>query len=103
MNTDKIELLKDTIEILYTKEGKSLNYISNLLKINRKGVTNKVKEWGFVSPQKHLVPSKQKFLNKNKDLIKSMFENNYTQKENYGIRQYSIWNNYARVRCFKTS
>lgn len=81
MNTDKIELLKDTIEILYTKEGKSLNYISNLLKINRKGVTKKVKEWGFVSPRKHLVPSKQKFLNKNKDLIRSMFENNYTQKE----------------------
>lgn len=75
---NKIELLKDTIETLYSKEGKSKSYIAKLLNINRQKLARAINDWGFeeAEPRHHLTPSNQKFLNKNRDLIKSRLDNN---------------------------
>ncbi len=74
---EKCEFLKDTIFQLYSKEGRPFSYISKLLKINRKNISEKIKEWNFPLPEskKHLSPSKQKLLNKYKNLIISRFNN----------------------------
>lgn len=67
---DKVEMLKDTISFLYEKEGRSKVYISELLKVNRNILTQKIKEWELVKADvRHLTPSNQKFLNKNKKAI----------------------------------
>lgn len=70
-NIEKCELLKDSIYQLYTKEGRSKNYISKLLKIDRKVVTRKISEWNLPEPEpkKRPKPSTEKFIKKNKDLI----------------------------------
>ena len=39
-NSEKAELLKDTIYQLYSKEGRSKSYISRLLEIDRKILHN---------------------------------------------------------------
>ncbi len=44
---EKIELLKDTIEKLYCKEGRSKSYISDLLKVNRKELGIAIDKWNF--------------------------------------------------------
>lgn len=45
MNSEeKIEMLKTTIEQLYSKEGRSMNYISHLLQVNRHKLSFKIKE-----------------------------------------------------------
>lgn len=74
---EKAELLKETVYQLYSKEGRSKSYISKLLKINRKTISDKISEWELpeAEPQKHLTPSNQKFLNKNRNLIKSRLDN----------------------------
>ena len=74
---DKCELLKDTIEILYTKEGRSKVYISELLKLNRKTLTTKINDWKLeqANPAKRVLPSTQKFINKNKTLILARLNN----------------------------
>lgn len=74
---DKIEMLKPAIEQLYSKEGRSKVYISKLLQINRKKLSEKITEWKLpeAEPRRHLTPSNQKFLNKNKWLIKSRLDN----------------------------
>lgn len=74
---EKIEILRSTIEFLYEKEGRSKSYISKLLEVDRRQLTNVLnKEWklqqGNVS---YLTPSNQKFLNKHKNLIKSRLDN----------------------------
>lgn len=74
---EKIEMLRSTIEFLYEKEGRSKSYISELLEVDRRQLTNVLnKEWklqqGNVS---YLTPSNQKFLNKHKNLIKSRLDN----------------------------
>lgn len=80
---EKIELLKETIAKLYEKEGRSLNYISKLLGINRKKLSEKVKEWNFkeAEPRHHLTPSNRKFLNKHRSLIKSRLDDNISITE----------------------
>lgn len=71
----KIVSLKNTIEYLYCKEGRSINYISKLLELNRTTLAKTIKEWGFTQANsKHLPPSKQKFLNRNKNRIKSKLD-----------------------------
>ena len=78
MNQDeKCEMLKKSIEQLYSKEGRSRIYISNLLGLNRKILGLKIKEWGLEDPEplKHLNPSTIKFINKNKQLIKARLDN----------------------------
>lgn len=75
---EKAELLKSTISQLYTNEGRSISYISRLLEINRKTLSSKIKEWNLKDskPTHHLTPSNQKFLNKNRNFIKSNLDNN---------------------------
>lgn len=77
-NVEKAELLKDTITHLHSKEGRSNSYISRLLSIDRKVVGDKIKEWGLTEAthKRHLTPSNQKFVNKNRNLIKSLLDNN---------------------------
>lgn len=79
-NKEKINLLKSTIEFLYTKEGRSKSYISRLLDVNRKVLTDIINEWGLIQANtSHLTPSNKKFVNKNRQLIKSRLDNNITQ------------------------
>ncbi|MEE0964931.1 MAG: NUMOD4 domain-containing protein [Ruminococcus bromii] len=77
-SNEKAELLKQTISHLYSNEGRSISYISKLLQINRKTISGKIKEWSLPEPKpmRHLTPSNQKFLNKNRNLIKSRLDNN---------------------------
>lgn len=77
MNSEeKIELLKPTIFHLYSKEGRSKNYISKLLEINRNKLSSKIKEWELeeAEPRHHFTPSMQKFVNKNRGLIKARLD-----------------------------
>lgn len=75
-SNEKAELLKDTIEYLYGKEGRSKSYIERLLGINRTTISRKLKEWGTkeAEPRRHLTPSNQKFLNKHREQIKAMLD-----------------------------
>lgn len=76
-HAEKCELLKDAITQLYSKEGRSFNYISSLLQIDRKVLTNKIKnEWRLnpAPPMRHATPSTQKFINRNRELIKSRLD-----------------------------
>lgn len=73
---EKAELMKSTIYQLYTNEGRSISYISRLLEINRRTISHKIKEWEFPEAKfrHHMTPSTQKFLNKNKSLIKARLD-----------------------------
>ena len=74
---EKIEYLKETIVFLYEKEGRSKSYIAKLLEINRGTLTKIInEEWGLIQANSsYLKPSNQKFLNRNKNLIKSRLDN----------------------------
>ena len=80
---EKVEMLKSTISQLYSKEGRSISYISRLLEINRCTISAKIKEWGIPEPEpmKHVKPSTQKFINKNRNLIKSRLDNDIPMTE----------------------
>lgn len=73
---EKAELLKPTISYLYSKEGRSFSYISKLLEINRSTISKKIKEWNLpmAEPRRHLTPSNQKFVNRNRNLIKARID-----------------------------
>lgn len=73
---EKAELLKDTVFQLYSKEGRSLNYISQLLNITRRTLTEKIREWNFSEPEpaRHIKPSTEKFINRNRSFIKSRLD-----------------------------
>lgn len=73
---EKAELLKPAITQLYSKEGRSFSYISRLLDIDRKALTSKIREWKIpeAEPRRHLTPSMQKFVNKNRQYIKSRLD-----------------------------
>lgn len=75
-SNEKAELMKSTIEHLYSKEGRSKSYISRLLNINRKTISDKIQEWRLpeAPPMHYLTPSNRKFLNKHRDLIKSRLD-----------------------------
>lgn len=76
---EKIVLLKDTIVILYEKEGRSKKYISDLLLIDRKILSDLISEWGLIKADvKHLTPSNEKFLNKNRKRIIDMLDSDVT-------------------------
>lgn len=74
---EKAEMLKSTISHLYSKEGRSISYISKLLEINRQTLSKKIAEWELpeAEPRHHFTPSVQKFVNKNRNLIKSRLDN----------------------------
>lgn len=77
-SNEKIELLKNTIEQLYTKEGKSLNYISNLIDVDSRRLSNYIKNIWKLDPPKtnKLKPSRLKYLNSNKDYIINSLNSN---------------------------
>ena len=76
---EKAEEYKSVITKLYSIEGRTISYISRLLDINRTTVSKKINEWKLEQAQKqHITPSKQKFINKNRQLIVSRFNNNVT-------------------------
>lgn len=76
-SAEKVEMLKETIYQLYSKEGRSKSYISKLLNINRATIAKKIIEWKFpeAEPRHHIMPSTRKFINKNRNLIKSRLDN----------------------------
>lgn len=75
---NKAEDLKFAITQLYEKEGHSINYISELLQIDSNELINKIKEWNLneSKARRHLKPSEEKFLQRNKQIIKSRLDNN---------------------------
>lgn len=78
-NKDRAELLKRTISFLYSKEGRSISYISRVTGLDRRSLRIKIKqEWGLLppDPSRHLSPSKKKFANKHRQLIKSRLDHN---------------------------
>ena len=78
---NKYEMLKDAIYQLYSKEGRSKSYISRLLGLNRKTLItyiNDVWELPKAEPHRYMKPSTQKFLNKNKQLIKARLDRDVT-------------------------
>ncbi len=81
-NEEKTILLKNSIYQFYVKEGRSKSYISRVLELDRKVLTNKINEWGFVQANiQHLSPSNEKFLNKNKEFIKKQLDLNLSLSE----------------------
>lgn len=81
---EKINSLKDAITQLYSKEGRSINYIANLLDLNRKRLTTTIKKtWNLTEtdPRHHLTPSNQKFVNRHRQFIKSKLDQNWTLKD----------------------
>lgn len=76
---EKIEMLKSTIAHLYEKEGRSKSYISRLLEVDRKTLSETInKEWKLEQGNfSYLTPSNQKFLNRNRDFIKSRLDRNF--------------------------
>ena len=78
---NKYEMLKSTIYQLYSKEGRSKSYISRLLRLNRKTLIayiNDVWKLPKAKPHRYMKPSTQKFLNKNKQLIKARLDKDVT-------------------------
>lgn len=72
---EKIETLKGTIEKLYCKEGRSKAYIARLLEVDRKTLSTFITDWGLVQANvSYMSPSNQKFINKNRQLIKSRLD-----------------------------
>ena len=95
-NSEKADFLKDTIEILFSKEGRSKSYISRTLGIDRHTLAVKInKEWNLPlpNPKRHLSPSNQKFANKNREYIKSQLDKNITISQiaqDLGVSRYYI-------------
>ena len=76
---EKIKTLESTIRFLYCKEGRSKSYIARLLEVDRKVLSIYINSLNLVKANvSYMTPSKQKFLNKNKQLIKSRLENDIT-------------------------
>lgn len=71
MLVNKYELLKNSIFILYSKEGRSISYISRVLGLSRRTLSLKIREWNFpaAEPRRHLKPSTKKFINSNRQRI----------------------------------
>jgi biotin operon repressor len=106
---EKADLLKDTIYHLYSKEGRSKAYIGKLLGINRTIISEKITEWDFpeAKPKQYIKPSTQKFINKNRMLIKSRLDDNISivkiAKELHVSRDYLIKSVISRDEVLKKS
>ena len=90
---DKMLELKDTISILYEKEGRPISYIANLLQLDRSRLSKQLKEWDMKqSKKRHINSSTQKFINKNRNFIISKLKDNtpistIKEKQDYENRQ----------------
>ena len=80
---EKAESLKNTIYQLYVNEGRTKSYISRLLEINRKSLSDKIKEWEWpeLNHVRHAKPSTEKFIRRNRALIKSRLDHDVTVSE----------------------
>lgn len=67
---------KAPISFLYSKEGRSISYISRLFNVNRKVLSDIIKSWNLPEPEsnRHLSPSNQKYVNANRQLIKRQLD-----------------------------
>lgn len=84
MPLNKYIMLKDTIYQLYSKEGRTKSYISRLLNLNRKNLTEYINNiWKFPKAEgkRHMTPSVEKFYKKNKQLIKARLDDDVPVKE----------------------
>lgn len=80
---EKMEQYKSAIQQLYTVEGKSLNYISKLFSLNRKQMTDIIKnEWKF-EPRyvRQTTPKIQKLINTHKPMLLKMLNEAVMQKK----------------------
>ena len=80
-NKEKIYFLKDTIQKLYTEEGRNKAYIARLLDLDRTLLTKIInREWHFEQnkSKRYLTPSNQKFANKHREFIKSKLDKDFT-------------------------
>lgn len=71
-----IKQFEHIIKELYSKEGRSISYISRLIEIDRGIISRYLKE-NNIKPaerKRRLLPSNQKFLNKHKQMIKSRLD-----------------------------
>ena len=76
---EKIEMLKQTIVQLYEKEGRPKSYIADLLQLDRKTLVAKINEWELIkADERHLTPSNEKFLNKNRKTIIDMLDSDFS-------------------------
>ena len=75
---EKIESLKNVIIKLYCNEGRSKVYISKLLEVNRELLTQYINNvWKLEQANStHITPSKEKWINKHRNLIKSRLDQN---------------------------
>lgn len=80
---EKIILLKNTIQHLYENEGRSKSYISRLLEVDRKTLTHMLNNVWKMKQKKvrRLKPSNKKFLNKNRQFIKTQLDNDVSITE----------------------
>lgn len=81
---EKADMLKSTIEKLYTCEGRSITYISDLLEINRKVLSGKIKkEWRLTEPEprRHASASTRKYINRNRERILSMLNRDVSDND----------------------
>lgn len=85
---------KEEIRKLYCDEGKSKEYIRDLLQLSRSTLDCKIKEWGFSRPAYNSTPSSKKFINQNKERILCMLRNdiplNRIAKE-LGVSEDKLW------------
>ena len=79
-HTEKAELMKSAITHLYCKEGRSKSYIEKLFGINRGVISRKIIEWQLPepAPNYYMKPSTRKQINRNRQLIKSMLDKDYS-------------------------
>lgn len=78
-NREKIIQLENTIYQLYVKEGRSKKYISELLEVNRKYLTEFIKDKKWIQGDRiYISPSNQKFINQHRTFIKSQLDTNHT-------------------------
>lgn len=74
--TEKLNMLKDSIEYLYSKEGRSISAISRILKVDRSRLSKAIREWDLPAAEhrRHMTPSTEKFINRNRSHIKKMLD-----------------------------
>lgn len=74
---ERITQLEKAIHQLYVKEGRSLNYIQNLLELDKQELKNFIEENNWVQEnQRYLKPSEKKFLGNSRTYIKSRLDIN---------------------------
>lgn len=93
--------LKDAIQKLYEIEGKSLNYISNLFGLDRKVMTDIIKnEFKFnKKPVRNTTPHVKKMINKHKDGLLNYMKNTQNRFMSPYLNKINISNSQFRTMC----